>query len=52
ENGNGKLDTGAYGIPVEKTGSSNNAKGRTGPPEFEDSAFVVDEDMVIYITVQ
>ena len=27
ENGNGKLDTGAFGIPVEKFGFSNDAEG-------------------------
>jgi uncharacterized protein (DUF2141 family) len=51
ENGNGKLDTGTYGIPVEKTGSSNNAKGTYGPPTFDDCKFTVEEDTVIYITL-
>jgi uncharacterized protein (DUF2141 family) len=51
ENDNGKLDAGTYGIPVEKTGSSNNAKGTYGPPTFEDCKFTVDEDTVIYITL-
>jgi uncharacterized protein (DUF2141 family) len=51
ENDNGKLDAGAYGIPVEKTGSSNNAKGKYGPPSFDDCKFMVDEDTVIYITL-
>jgi uncharacterized protein (DUF2141 family) len=51
-NDNQKLDTGMFGIPTEKTGFSNNAKGRMGPPKFQDCAFVVDEDTVMYITVQ
>ena len=45
------LDTGTYGIPVEKTGSSNNAKGAYGPPTFDDCKFTVEEDTVIYITL-
>jgi uncharacterized protein (DUF2141 family) len=52
ENDNYKLDTGQFGIPVEKTGFSNNAKSKTGPPKFEDCAFKVKEDSVIYITLQ
>ncbi|MDR2065632.1 MAG: DUF2141 domain-containing protein [Prevotellaceae bacterium] len=51
ENDNGKLDTGVYGIPVEKTGNSNNAKGTYGPPAFDDCKFTVAEDTVIYITL-
>jgi uncharacterized protein (DUF2141 family) len=51
ENDNGKLDTGLYGIPVEKTGSSNNAKGAYGPPKFDDCKFTIDDDTVIYITL-
>jgi uncharacterized protein (DUF2141 family) len=51
ENDNKKLDTGAYGIPTEKTGFSNNAKGKMGPPEFKDSKFRIEEDSSIYITL-
>jgi uncharacterized protein (DUF2141 family) len=51
ENDNGKLDTGTFGIPVEKTGSSNNAKGKYGPPKFNDCKFTIEEDTVIYITL-
>jgi uncharacterized protein (DUF2141 family) len=39
ENSNGKLDTNLLGIPREGVGASNNAKGRFGPPKFEDAAF-------------
>jgi uncharacterized protein (DUF2141 family) len=52
ENDNGKLDTGSYGIPIEKTGSSNNAKATYGPPKFSDCEFVVEEDTVLYITLR
>jgi uncharacterized protein (DUF2141 family) len=51
ENSNGKLDTGAFGIPTEKTGFSNNAQGTYGPPKFDDCQFTVDDDTVIYITL-
>jgi uncharacterized protein (DUF2141 family) len=51
ENSNGKLDAGTYGIPVEKTGNSNNAKGTYGPPTFDDCKFTMEEDTVIYITL-
>ncbi|MDR1552372.1 MAG: DUF2141 domain-containing protein [Prevotellaceae bacterium] len=51
ENDNGKLDTGVYGIPVEKTGSSNNAKAIYGPPKFDDCKFTIEDDTVIYITL-
>ena len=52
ENDNFKLDTGQIGIPIEKTGFSNNAKGKMGPPKFNDCAVKIEEDSVIYITLQ
>jgi uncharacterized protein (DUF2141 family) len=52
ENSNRKLDTGAFGIPLEKTGFSNNAKGHMGPPKYEDAKFEVADDTVIYITLE
>ena len=39
ENNNGKLDTNFMGIPSEGIGASRNAKGKFGPPKFEDAAF-------------
>lgn len=38
-NGNGKLDTNFIGIPKEPIALSNNAKGRYGPPKYEDAVF-------------
>ena len=52
ENGNYKLDTGAYGIPVEQYGFSNNAEVKMGPPSFEDCMFTVEEDTEINITLR
>ena len=51
ENNNQKLDTGAFGIPTEKYGFSNNAKGKMGPPSFDDCMFKIEEDTIIYITL-
>jgi uncharacterized protein (DUF2141 family) len=39
ENGNGKLDTGLFGIPTEGTVVSNHAKGFMGPPSFDAAKF-------------
>lgn len=44
ENNNGKLDTKIFGIPVEGTGASNNARGSMGPPKFRDAKFEVNSD--------
>src|SRR3954463_3879175 len=35
ENGNGKLDKNALGVPTEPYGFSNNVQGFLGPPAFE-----------------
>jgi uncharacterized protein (DUF2141 family) len=39
ENSNGKLDANFLGIPREGVGASNDARGRLGPPKFDDAAF-------------
>ena len=41
ENGNGKLDTGLFGIPQEGYAFSNDATGTLGPPSFTAARFVV-----------
>ncbi len=40
-NDNGELDTNWIGIPKEGTAATNDAKGRMGPPKFEDAKFVL-----------
>lgn len=40
-NANKKLDTNSMGIPSEPYGMSRGAKGKLGPPKFEDAAFDV-----------
>ena len=50
ENDNGELDTGFMGIPKEPFGTSNDARGRFGPPKFDDARFQV-ADGVVELTV-
>ena len=54
ENGNGKLDTNALGIPEEGYGFSNDARGTFGPPQFSDAAFEFDgkTDKTIAFAIQ
>ena len=49
ENGNGKLDTGAFGIPTEKFGFSNDAEGVMGPPSYDKCRFTFAEDMTLMV---
>lgn len=39
QNGNGRLDMNAMGMPMEPTAFSNNAVGQFGPPRFEQAGF-------------
>lgn len=43
-NGNGQLDTNLVGKPTEPYGFSRNARGRFGPPDWDDAAFDLGED--------
>lgn len=43
-NGNGKLDTGAFG-PTEPTGNHRAARPRFRAPRFDEMAFVVGADL-------
>lgn len=52
ENDNKKMETGAYGIPTEKYGFSNNAVGNMGPPTYSDMKISVDKDKVVRITMK
>ena len=42
--GNRKLTRNIFGIPTEPYGFSNNARGLTGPPDFEQVMFTVDQN--------
>lgn len=44
ENENKKLDRGLFGIPKERYGFSQDARGVGGPPEFRDAAFELPAD--------
>ena len=43
ENGNGELDRNLIGMPKEAYGFSRDARGKFGPPGFEDAAIEVGE---------
>lgn len=51
ENSDNKLNTNFFGIPTEKVGFSNNAKGRLGPPSFEDTSFLVNKNLELEVSV-
>jgi len=51
-NANGKLDTNFLGIPTEAYGFSNNARGRFGPPSFQDCLFNVKSNATITILLK
>lgn len=43
-NGNGKLDRNPIGLPSERWAVSRDAKGRMGPPSFDDAAVELQAD--------
>lgn len=49
ENGNGRLDTGAFGIPMEKYAFSNDAEGVMGPPSYEKCRFTLSADTTLVV---
>ena len=53
ENGNNERDTRIFGIPIERYGFSNNARGTLGPPEFNEAAVNLNSPQKkIFITIQ
>ena len=52
ENGNGRLDTTAFGIPTEKSGFSNNAEGIMGPPSYDKCLFCLQKDTLMVIDLK
>ena len=42
ENGNGKLDANPLGLPLERYGFSNDAKGQRGAPAFDAAALQIE----------
>ena len=51
-NGNKYLDKNFLGIPTEKYGFSNNARGTFGPPYYSDAKFKVYSGQTLSITIQ
>lgn len=50
---NGELNKNFIGMPREPYGFSNDARGRTGPPSFEDASFEVgDRPLEVELTVR
>ena len=49
ENGNGKLDTGSFGRPLEKFGFINDAEGIMGAPSYEKCCFEFKRDTTVVI---
>lgn len=49
ENDNGKLDRNVLGIPKEPYAFSRDARGRFGPPSFEDAAFELRDEKAVTI---
>ncbi len=53
ENENNEMDKRMFGIPIERYGFSNDAKGSFGPPEFEKASFKLDSpELAITFKVQ
>jgi uncharacterized protein (DUF2141 family) len=53
ENKDGKFNTNFIGMPTEAAGASNGAKGRMGPPKFENAVLMIDENKTeISITLE
>ena len=50
-NANGKLDSNIVGVPTEPYGAIRDARGRMGPPAFEDAAVDVQGDTALTIHV-
>lgn len=49
ENDNGQLDRNVLGIPKEPYAFSRDARGRFGPPSFEDAAFTLGEEKAVSV---
>lgn len=51
-NSNGSLDSGAFGIPTEAYGFSNDARGMFGPADFDESQFELNGNKQIEINIK
>ncbi len=51
-NSNNKLDKNMVGLPTEKYGFSNNARGTFGPPSLSDQLFGLNDHLTTSITLK
>lgn len=51
-NNNGKMDKNLFGVPTEKYGFSNNARGTFSAPAFSEAAFKLGQNKVLKIKVE
>lgn len=51
-NGNGQLDTAAFGIPTEKYAFSNDVEGVMGPPTYEKCRFRFQNDTTMVVRLR
>jgi len=51
EDADSVFDRGLFGVPSESYGFSNNVRGRTGPPDFEDALVVLSAD-TLYLEIE
>ena len=49
ENGDGTLNAGSFGRPLEKFGFSNDAEGVMGPPSYEKCCFTFTKDTTLVV---
>lgn len=50
-NGNGRLDRNALGLPSERWATSRDARGRMGPPRFDDAAVDLQDAAAVQATL-
>ncbi len=51
-NGNGRLDTAAFGIPTEKYAFSNDAEAVMGPPSYDKCRFRLQSDTTMIVRLR
>lgn len=51
-NANDTMDTGVFGVPLERYGFSRDARGLFGPPAFAEAAFDFEADATVSVTLR
>jgi uncharacterized protein (DUF2141 family) len=52
EDGDGKLRTGLFGIPRDGIGFSRDARGRMGPPKFQDARLLLESGQCATVLIR